>query len=61
MLRDAPKPDWDEFGEIYLLMNLNEVLGDGYYTDKEKIKKLVDKANAEHGGDFWYKTVKPIE
>lgn len=53
------KIDQKKDGEIYLFMNLNEVLGDTYYTDVEEVKKLVDEANAEYGGDFWYKTVTP--
>ena len=43
--------------KIYLFMCLNDVLGDTYFTDEEQVKKLVDEANEEYGGDFWYKTL----
>lgn len=41
--------------KIYLLMCLNDVIGDVYYTDIEVVKSLVEKANDLAGGDFWYK------
>lgn len=43
--------------KIYLFMSLNDVVGDRYYTDKDEVEKLVEEANKEHGGDFWYKTL----
>lgn len=46
------------FLKIYLLMCLNDVIGDNYYTDESEVKKLVDEANAYvGGGDFWYKSL----
>lgn len=43
--------------KIYLLMCLNDVIGDTYYTDEEEIKRLVEEGNAKMGGDVWYKTL----
>jgi hypothetical protein len=43
--------------KIYLFMSLNDVLGDTYYTNEEEVKRLVEDANKEYGGDFWYKTL----
>lgn len=47
--------------KIYLFMCLNDVLGETYYTDEEQVKKLVDEANEEYGGDFWYMTLEQNE
>lgn len=38
-------------------MNLNDVIGDEYYTDEEEVAKRVEKCNKIVGGDFWYKTL----
>lgn len=43
--------------KIYLLMHLNEVIGDRYFTNEEDIKKLVEEINSKQGGEFWYKTL----
>lgn len=42
---------------IYLFMNLNDVIGDTYYTDEEEVKKIVEESNEKYVGDFWYKTL----
>lgn len=38
--------------KIYIFMHLNEIVSDIFYTDEDEIKKLVEEANSEHGGDF---------
>lgn len=41
--------------KVYVFMCLNDIVSDTFCTDENEIKRLVEEANEEHGGDFWYK------
>lgn len=43
--------------KIYLFMCLNDVIGETYYTDEDEVKRLVEEANINFGGDFGYMTL----
>lgn len=48
--------------KVYLLMCLNDVIGDTGYTNEDTAKKLVDEANEEtKSNDFWYQTIFVVE
>lgn len=44
--------------KIYIIMCLNDIIGDTYYTDEEVVSKRVESIKEVAGnGDFWYKTL----
>lgn len=48
-----------EENNIYLVMCLNDVIGNEYYTKEEEAAKKVEEILLVTGayGDFWYKTL----
>lgn len=42
---------------IYLVMCLNDVVGEVFYTDKTLAEREVNLLNEKYGGDFWVKSL----